>query len=62
MTGPASSKETAPCTALQNTSIAGIGLLVWTTIEAPGHGWTSSAARRHPTADVPVPLLAGAAE
>jgi DHA2 family multidrug resistance protein-like MFS transporter len=23
-------------------SVAGIGLLVWTTIEAPGHGWTSS--------------------
>ena len=24
-------------------SVAGIGLLVWTTIEAPGHGWTSAA-------------------
>jgi EmrB/QacA subfamily drug resistance transporter len=23
-------------------SVAGIGLLVWTTIEAPGHGWTST--------------------
>ena len=23
-------------------SVAGIGLLVWTTIEAPGHGWTSA--------------------
>lgn len=24
-------------------SVAGIGLLVWTTIEAPGHGWASAA-------------------